>query len=206
MRDLRALFQRNIAVVADDDRRASDALVKRLKRLTPEQFLRESPKTFDKLSLTQYREIVAGIAPEVEIVEPAAEPHEGPGSVERLKEFWRTRSAMARSFCSTMVMSALLTISIVALGPTVVYKLAPFTLRRPTDATMWPLCTRLDWDTDGCVYQPRSDSVWRKVSLQTRIDMAMLRYFNPHLPENYIPKGSTLIIWRGRGQLVRTEQ
>ena len=206
MPDRRTAFHEHVAKVEDDGRRASEALVRRLKGLTPAQFLRESPKIFDKLSLAQYREIVAAIAPDVVIPLPEEEPVEKPGFFERLAQFWRARTTWTQSLYATVAAALVISTLILTAGPLVSWEVAPITLRRTFDTSTWPECGRLAWNVDGCLYLTRHDFYWEWVAEQANFDSAQLRRLNPNLPDPYIPAGSQIIIWRGRGQLVRTDQ
>ena len=206
MRDLRAIFMKNVAAVEDDDRRASEALMRRLKRLTPQEFLRQPAKTFAQLSHSQYREIVAAIAPDIVLPEPVIDAQEEPSLLERLVEFWRTRSALMRAFYASTSVAIAATFGVVTLTPLIAWEIAPYTLRREFDVGTWPACARLDWSVDGCFYQAGHDLYWEWIAAQAHIDSRLLRHFNQHLPNAYIPAGSQIIICRGRGKLVRTGQ
>jgi hypothetical protein len=206
MPDRRATFCGHVSKVEDDDRRASDALMRRLKSLTPTHFLREPPRIFDKISVRQYKEIVATIAPEVQIPEPAQVARDSPSFFEWFAEFWKARSALARSFYVTAAATLAFTLVLLSLGPELAWKLRPYTLARFYDTNTWPACAELAWDTDGCIYEPHEAMYWEWAALQTQIDVAALRHLNPDLPEAYIPAGKPIIIWRGRGQLVRSPQ
>jgi hypothetical protein len=206
MADRRAAFRGNVAKVEADDRRASDVLMRRLKSLTPSQFLREPPRIFDKISVRQYKEVVATIAPEVQIPEPAQVAVDSLGFFEWLAEFWKTSGALARSFYVTAAATFAITLLLLSLGPELAWKLGPYTLARFYDTNTWPTCAELAWDTDGCIYEPHEAMYWEWAALQTQIDVAALRRLNPDLPEAYIPAGKPIIIWRGRGQLLRSPQ
>lgn len=204
MPDRRAAFRGNVAKIEEDARRASDALIQRLKSLTPTQFLREPRRIFDKLSLAQYWEVVAAIAPDVKIPEPTAPKERETNLLGRMMEFWKASGALARSFYVTAAATFAITLLLLSLGPELAWKLRPYTLARFYDTNTWPACAELAWDTDGCIYEPREAMYWEWAALQTQIDVAALRRLNPDLPEAYIPAGKPIIIWRGRGQLLRS--
>lgn len=206
MIDPRALFRRNVARVEDDSRIASAALVARLKRLTPVELLRQPHSAFADLTLTQYREVVAVVAPDVAATLPPDDEAESPSLLDRWREFWARRSAFMRACILTVASSVLGTLAIVILGPVVLWNLAPYTLQRPIAVETWPRCGRLAWDVDGCIYVPHRDLAWLEVAAATRIDVNSLQRTNRHLPYAMIPAGSTLIIWRGRGRFQETMQ
>lgn len=207
MPDLRAFFKRNVATVKADGRRETAELVARLRRLTPAQFLAEPPETIRHLTETQYREIVAAIAPGVAIplpVEPLAT--ENKGFLIKLSAFWHARGALTRAMGVSVVAAVVITVLLVVGAPVLSYGLAPVTLYRSVDSTTWPACTRLAWDTDGCVYRTSTDLDWVWVAGPTHISTKILRYMNPHLPPEEITAGSRVVIWRARGHLVEKKQ
>lgn len=201
MIDPRSLFWRNVARVEDEGRNASAALVARLKRLTPVELLRLPQADFADLTLTQYREVVAAVAPNIAVTLPPDEEVGMPSLLDRWRMFWARRSTFMRASISTAIGALLSTLAIVTLGPVLMWHLAPVTLQRPVAVEAWPRCSRLAWDIDGCIYVSHRDLAWPEVAAATRIDVTSLQRTNRHLPYAMIPAGVTLVIWRGRGRL-----
>lgn len=81
---------------------------------------------------------------------------------------------------------------------------------RPRQTSRWPACRRLDHHVDGCVYTTGGE----KLSLQhaadlTGISTGHLLSANRHLtasPDVVLPKGSAIVIWRGRLKLSGASQ
>lgn len=201
MIDPRTLFRRNVARLGDEERAASASLVARLKRLTPVELLRQPRRVFADLSIAQYREIIAAVAPEIAATLPPDEEVEVPSLLDRWRAFWARRSAFTRACLLTAVGALIGTPAIVTIGPVLAWRLAPYTLQRPVSTETWPRCGRLTGDVDGCVYVPHRDLAWPEVATATQIEVTSLRTTNGHLPQAMIPAGTTLIIWRGRGRL-----
>lgn len=73
---------------------------------------------------------------------------------------------------------------------------------RPRDANRWAACSRLDQHIDGCIYMTGSrDLTLARVAEFTAIPLSQLIAANPDLRISArapLPKGRTIVIWRGR--------
>lgn len=199
MTDARTQFRHHVAKVKTDGRAASADLVRRLKQMSAEEFLKQPWTTFNRLTWAQYREIVSVIAPDVKLPEPTIEEPED--ERQRPIDWWRERSVGFRS----LIWTALLTVMVTTLGTLTpwAYKaaLSRMDLVRPANWQTWPACSRLSAYTDGCIYTPAQDLNWDWVALELDMPVETLRRANPHLPLNFIIRRARLVIWRGRGRL-----
>lgn len=198
MIDPRELFRRNVAKVSSDHRAASAALLRRLKSMSPPEFLKQPRSTFDRLTPKQYREVIEAIAPDVQL------PNTGNTSlaVERpdisLWTTWWRR--VKKPFLACFLVIA------IALGgttATTAYKwvLSQAEIVRPVSIATWPACARLSQYTDGCIYTPTQDLNWEWVADQLDMPLEVLRRTNRHQPAQFIMQHSMLIIWREKGKL-----
>lgn len=199
MIDPRALFQRNVTKVAADARQASADLVRRLKRMSSAEFLKQPASTFDHLTSAQYREIVGVIAPGVKLVQPAIEnPAEEKPT---LLEWWRELSVGMRSFVLTAGFT-LLFATLGTLAPSAFkWALSQTDIVRPRMPDTWPACSRLSPTTDGCIYTPTQDLNWDWVAQQLNMPVETLHRQNQHLPPQFIVRRAPVIVWRERGRL-----
>jgi hypothetical protein len=202
MPDRRTTFRENVARIETDATNASDDLIRRLKKLTPEEFLRQPPRVFNQLKLDQYRDVVATIAPRVRL--PASDTNEVSGNKTRgfaLKTWWRERSALARSMIVTIIVSIIFSATGMIVPLAVKWTLSRTEIVRPTMTANWPVCKRLSEYTDGCVYYPTQDLNWDWVAQKLNIPLEILRRTNRHLPWQWIPANTQLVVWRERGRL-----
>ncbi|MDI4232487.1 hypothetical protein OZ411_06625 [Bradyrhizobium sp. Arg237L] len=202
MADPLSIFRRNVANVMADHRKASAALLDRLKQLTPQELLRRGPDVWSKLTVDQYREVVAAIAPQVKIPavrEGKVEPHP---VANRLRRWWRGRSCLVQSSFLTALVTAIVMVAVIAGFPVLSWSLVPFTLVRSANASNWPLCERLAWTADGCVYIPTIDLNWDWIAWHLQMPTVQLLRINTHLPAGYAPAGSQVVVWRSRGRLM----
>ena len=174
--------------------------MERLKRMTPAEFLRLPPKTFELLTAAQYKDIVATIAPDSRL--PAPPPaEEFPVEKRRLRDWWRERSTLTQVMAVTMA-TTLVVVMMAIMSPLAWKWLwGRIEIVRPMSTTTWPTCARLSHYTDGCVYYPAQNLNWVWVAQQLDISLDELYAANRHLPPQYIPAHSTLVIWRHRGHL-----
>lgn len=200
MADRRAKFRKDVAKVNTDAARDSRELVRQLKELSPTEFLRLPAKTLASLTLPQYREVVATIAPDVCL--PVPPPCE-PTSEEAAS--WRDRWRGLPTFMQTMVVTAVVTTLMVmmAIASPSAWKWASSRIEvvRPQNRALWPHCARLSPYTDGCIYYPTGDLDWAKVAEQLQMSPQELYQENKHLPPQFIPRRAPLVIWRNRGPL-----
>lgn len=200
MPDLRKWFRQNVARVKADADRASKELVERLKRMTPAEFLRQPSRTFASLTMTQYREVVGAIEPHTVLPAPPA-AEEIPAAARTWRDWWRERSVLTKSVATTIAIT--LTIVMAAIGSPLALKWISTRTEivRPVSTATWPICARLSTYTDGCVYRPAQDLDWAWVAQQLGMSPQELYTANQHLPTQYIPANSTLVVWRHRGRL-----
>lgn len=205
MADRLALFRSNVRTVAADHRRASTALMNQLKHMTPQELLRLGPDVWSKLSIDQYREVVAAVAPHVKIPAAREEKVESDPKVNRVRRWWRARSPLAQSSCLTVLLTAIVMVATITGWPALSWSLAPFTLVRSANASNWPACERLVWTTDGCVYIPAIDLNWDWIAWHLHMPTTQLLRINRHLPADYAPAGSQVVVWRSRGRLTGSQ-
>lgn len=201
MADPLSIFRRNVTIVLAEHRRASASLLNQLKQLTPQELLRRGPDVWSKLSINQYREIVAVVAPLVEIPAMLEDKVELGPRVKKWRRWWRGCSPLVQSSCLTALVTTIVMVAAIAGWPALSWSLAPFTLVRSTDASRWPACERLVWTTDGCVYIPTINLNWDWIAWHLHMSTAELLQINTNLPADYAPTGSQVVVWRYRGRL-----
>jgi hypothetical protein len=206
MADLFAIFRKNVNVVTEDDRQATVALVRRLKQLTPQELLQRGPDVWSRLSMSQYRDVIETIAPDVHIPDPPEVTVEPMSISEAIGRWWRARTILMQSTYLTIIATSILVPLMIAVWPTVVWTLEPYILVRNVDPRLWPPCGRLAWNTDGCVYVSTQDLTWEWLSYHLAITAEDLLRTNKHLPVAFIPAASQVTIWRSRGQLKWNKQ
>lgn len=206
MTSLITLFRKNVDTVVEDDRKATDTLVQQLKRSTPQNLLRRGPEVWSHLTMSQYRDIVETIAPDVHLPIVNEERPEAVSMLEKIGDWWRERSTLTRSFYLTTIMTVTIVTGSIAIWPMIVLPMAFDPLVRDINVGYWPPCGRLAGDTDGCVYIPTQDLNWEWIANHVAIPVEKLLKTNYHLPAAYAPRGSKVTIWRSRGQLVRKMQ
>lgn len=202
MSDRRTAFRGDVARIKKDANAASGDLVRRLKKLTPEELLRQSPWIFDRLTLDQYRDIVAAIAPQVDL--PAADAEEAADAkMQRhsLTTWWRERSVLAKSMIATIIVSAVFSVTGIVVPFAYKWRLSRMEVVRQTTPADWPMCRRLSPTTDGCVYRAAQNLNWDGVAQKLDLPAEILRRNNRHLPPEWIPANTQLVIWRERGRL-----
>jgi hypothetical protein len=195
-----------VETVVEDGRTATQALVDRLKRMTPGNLLRQGPEVWSRLTMSQYYDIVATISPDLNLRPPREPAAETATASEKILGWWRGRSTLARSFYLTMIMTGVVVTATIAGWPRIVWTMAPYTLVRSDEITYWPFCGRLEWNTDGCVYIPTQAVNWDWIAFHLALSVEELLRTNTHLPTTHVPAGSQVIVWRGRGQLQRKQR
>ena len=206
MAKLLTLFRRNVETVVEDGRADTEALVDRLKRMTPQDLLRQGPEVWSRLTVSQYYDIVATIAPDLDLRPPREPAAETAAASDGIVAWWRGRSTLARSLYLTTIMTAVVVTVTIAGWPRIVWTMAPYMLVRSDEITYWPFCGRLEWNTDGCVYIPDRALNWDWFAYHLALPVQELQRTNVHLPTTQVPAGSQVIVWRGRGQLQRKQR
>ncbi len=200
MPDLRKWFHENVAHVRADSDTASRQLMDRLKHMTPADFLRLPADTFASLTAAQYEEVVAVISPDTQLPNPPP-VEEIPAETRSWGDWWRERSTLTR----VLTMTITTTFVVVMMGVTspLAWKwlMSRVEIARPLSTATWPICKRLSPYTDGCLYYPAQNLNWAWVAQQLDMTVDELYSANRHLPKQYIPSNSTLIVWRHRGRL-----
>jgi hypothetical protein len=200
MPDLWKKFVEHVARVKEDSKKETEQLVEQLKRKTPAEFLRLPASTFASLTPTQYRDIVAAIAPDIEV--PAATTTNdlvaGRGSD---RHRWRERSVLTQMIAITV--AATMSFTALALASPWAWKwiVSRMEIVRPVSTATWPVCAQLNPYTDGCIYYPARDLDWTAVARQLGMSPEELHQANQHLPSQLIPAKATLVVWRHRGRL-----
>lgn len=200
MRDLRKWFRENVARVSADSDRASRQLMERLKRMTPADFLRLPAETFASLTEAQYEEVVAVISPDTQLPKPPA-AEEIPPEARTWREWWRERSTLTRVLTLTVMTTLIIVMTGITAPLAWKWLISRLEIVRPLSTATWPVCKRLSPYTDGCLYYPTQSLNWAWVAQQLGMSVDDLYAANRHLPTQYIPANSTLVIWRHRGRL-----
>jgi hypothetical protein len=200
MADLRAWFRKNVTHVKEDADKSSVQLVQRLKQMTPAEFLRLPPNTFASLTAAQYRDIVATIAPDTKLPEPPP-LEELPADIRTWGDWWRERSTLIQLSIVTMAITVIAVGIAIAVPTAWKWTVSRMEIVRPVSTATWPVCARLSAYTDGCVYYPTQNLTWAWVAQQLAIPPQELYEANQHLPPQYIPVNSMLVVWRHRGRL-----
>jgi len=201
MRNGRNDFNQNVEKIEEDSRRASDTLVHKLKAMSASEFLRQPAQTFARLSIAQYRDIVASIAPDVVIPQPEEETARS-GWLDRFALYLQPQTPVAKSIQASAMAGVTITFATTVLLPLIVWALVPWTMERNISTGNWPACVRLAWDADGCRFETNKALTWHWVAWQTGLPADQLRILNPDLPADYVPARSKITIWRSRGKLV----
>ena len=199
MIDPRTIFKRNVQRIAADHRTASKQLIARLKKMSPAEFLRQPPDVFNRLSLTQYREVVASIAPEVKLPQPTIKPSKP--KTRDIGQWWRDRSVLIRSGAITVAVTSAIALGGATVPPLYKWTLSRTAIVRPHSTDTWPTCSRLSQYTDGCVYTPAQDLNWDWVAQQLGMPIEVLKRNNRHQPPQFVVRRAPLIVWRERGRL-----
>ncbi|MCW5688235.1 MAG: hypothetical protein KIT76_06790, partial [Pseudolabrys sp.] len=197
----RTLYNSHTTLKVAREERAADqkALVRQLKRLTVEEFVRLPPTEWQDLTTTQYDDVVKHIAPGHKLPQPPTEPSKPPQW--RLREAWKATPSWLQAAVAALLAGLPMLIAALLVVPAVhrwQYQTPPV---RSIDASTWPRCTRLNKWVDGCIYVPTTALTWERTAGLLAIAEAELRQANRHLHENYVPAGATIIVWRKRGIL-----
>ncbi|TWG49860.1 hypothetical protein [Aminobacter sp. J44] len=148
--------------------------------------------------LAAMREGLAGVAPRTVAATVRPQPEKG-GKLKSVATVRPIRSAL------------MMVVSIIAIGlavdlaqPLLVSAfLDPGT--RPRETSRWPACPRLDAHVDGCVYVTGGGTLsLRRVASLTGIAVDQVTGANRHISaasETALPRGSQVVIWRGRLKL-----
>jgi hypothetical protein len=193
-------FRKHVARVKEDSKKETEQLVDDLKRKTPAEFLRLPARTFASLTTEQYRDVVRTIAPDINLP-TAATADELAVKPRNDRHWWRERSALTHMMIITV--AATISFTALALASPWVWKwtLNHMEIVRPVSTATWPVCSRLSPYTDGCVYYVAQDLNWSTVAQQLGMSAQELYQANRHLPPQFIPAKSTLVVWRHRGRL-----
>ncbi len=177
---------------------AADAeMVGKLKTLSAEDFARLPRSLLNNLSDRQYQEIVHSIAPTVTLKrEPALTRSSRPGTKHKSLGKWIPRSAVAASLA--IVAGLLVLIVGVGAGPMLEWWSYGKPLVRSASVAAWPRCPQLTSWTDGCVYRVVKGLNWSEAAYDLALPESYLRKLNHHIPSQYIPVQSDLIVWRER--------
>jgi len=177
---------------------AADAeMVGKLKTLSAEDFARLPRSLLNNLSDRQYQEIVHSIAPTVTLKrEPALTRSSRPGTKHKSLGKWIPRSAVAASLA--IVAGLLVLIVGVGAGPMLEWWSYGKPLVRSASVAAWPRCPHLTSWTDGCVYRVVKGLNWSEAAYDLALPESYLRKLNHHIPSQYIPVQSDLIVWRER--------
>jgi hypothetical protein len=176
---------------------AADArLIARLKRLSPEEFVRVPRNVIDGLTSAQYADIVKTIAPAMKL-KTEKEPPKTPKK--RVQQTWWPK--IPASIVGIVVG---LSVGLLILGglsgvPRVLeWWSYDQPLVRSSDVSKWPRCARLTRWTDGCVYRVTSGLSWAEVAGDLDLPESYLRNLNNDVVNKTVPAKSDIIVWRER--------
>jgi hypothetical protein len=194
------LFLKDVASAKAKGDAADAELIKKLKVLPAEKFVRVPREVLNALSNEQYADIVRAVAPFVKLKLPVPAPSPQP----KRNADW---SALPRPIVAIV---AGLLLGIAILLTTIFAPQVPewwsylIPLSRETDATYWPRCERLTRWTDGCVYVVTHGLSWTDAARYLDLPESDLRRLNYHIQTDTIPAGAYLTVWRNRFELQRS--
>ena len=188
-------FNAAVERVARERKEEMGQFIARLKKLTPDEFLRLPRKDLERLTMSQYADVAAAISPGLDVRPPPRELILPPAPNRRKPWSIRKRSAAA------VTASVLLAAGIAFGGPTALAVSERADLVRPIYIGNWPQCTRLSETVDGCLYMPTQDLNWDYVAQMLGMSRADLLALNHHLPSTHAPAREKLIVWRRIGRL-----
>ena len=206
-------YGRAAAKVAADGGMAIDEYFRRCLQMTTQQYLMEPARLTARLSAAQHKAIalhffpqaaIAAVKPEPAKAAPApAAPKPSQPHQNRVAKLYRLIPEERRPLVAAIA-SGLLTVSIGAalhIPPA-----APAPPVRSTVTSTWPNCRGLTVEADGCVYTMHRDVAWSAIAEFLGQDEAELRANNRRLAGDFAPKDRTILVWRGRGQLIEEPQ
>lgn len=198
-------FQRKLEIAQREGEKGRGELLHRLARMPMDKMIALPASSLALLGphglaqLAAMREGLAGVAPRS--VAASARPQSKQGGKVRLVP-------KVRPIASTLMM----VVSIISIG--LAADLArPFLFSafldpgiRPREVTLWPACPRLDTYVDGCIYTTGSGTALSlgSVASLTGLSVDHVIDANSHLsvpPDAALPRGSQVLIWRGRLKL-----
>jgi hypothetical protein len=207
-------YGRAAAKVAADGGKAIDEYFRRCLQMTPQQYLMEPARLTARLSAAQHRALALHFFPQSPIAAVKPDPAEAAPPSAAPKPPRLPRSHIAKLYRLipeerrppiAAIASGLLA---AAIGAAIhFHPLAPAAAPvRSTVVSSWPDCRRLTPEVDGCVYAMHRDVAWSTIAEFLGQDEAALRANNRRLTGDFAPKGKTILVWRGRGQLIEEPQ
>lgn len=187
-------FNKSVTAIATEKEMEMGKFIARLKKLTPDEFLRLPRRDLERLSMTQYAEVAAVICPGLDLRPPHDDPEPTP---EPKRRTWSTHQRSMAAVAASAIIAA----GLALVGPLVVALNDDTELVRPHYIGDWPRCARLTDHVDGCVYIPRQNLQWDYVAYMLGQNIADLRDLNLHLPTTHAPAREKIIVWRGIGHL-----
>lgn len=198
-------FQRKLEIAQREGEKGRAELLHRLARMPLDKMIALPASSLALLGphglaqLAAMREGLAGVAPRS--VASSARPHsQRSGKVRLVPKVRPAASAL------------MMVIAIVGIGLAVDFA-RPFLVSafldpgiRPREVSRWPACARLDAYVDGCIYTTGSGTALSlgSVASLTGIPVDLVIVTNRHLtapPDTALPRGSQVVIWRGRLKL-----
>lgn len=174
---------------------ADAAVVTKLKALSADEFARVPRDMLNSLSNEQYKDIVATVAPHVELKEPEAPP--SPAKPKRHLN-WRLLPRWIVAVFAGLLLGSAILIAAISATPLQEWWSYSTPLSRGTNVATWPRCQRLTQWTDGCVYRVTRGLSWSDAASLVELPEIYLRWLNSHIQADPIPAGSDLTIWRQR--------
>lgn len=193
-------------VKAAREERAADqkALVRQLKNLTAEAFVRLPREAMQDLTNEQYDNVVKHIAPGHKLPQPPTEPSRPPQW--RLRDLWKATPSWVKAAVAALLAGLPMLMAALLVVPAIHWWQSQTPPLRSADASTWLRCTQMNEWVDGCIYVPTTALTWDRAAGLLGMVEGELRQINRHIRENYIPAGATIIVWRKRGILQEDNQ
>ncbi|MCW5690998.1 MAG: hypothetical protein KIT48_01395 [Pseudolabrys sp.] len=193
-------FLTNVKVAREERAADQKALVRQLKGLTAEAFVRLPREAMQDLTNEQYDNVVKHVAPDHKLPQPPAEPPTLPRW--RLRDIWKATPNWMQAAVAALLTGLPILMASLLVVPAIhrwQYQTPPV---RSIETSTWPLCDRLNEWVDGCIYVLHRAMMWERAAGLLAVPEAELRRINRHIRENYIPAGATIVVWRARGVLL----
>jgi len=198
MPDKLTLFLQDVTSAKVKADSANAEVIATLKKMTAEEFARVPRDVLNDLTTRQYADVVQTVAPDVQLVEPAAAIPAGGRHNRAWRDYWTWIPAPVVAVVVSLAIGMITLAAAVSLTPLLEWQSYSTPLSRPAHVSEWPRCRRLSRWTDGCVYGVTKGMSWHNAARYLDIPESYLRTLNRHVSGDAIPTGSDLTVWRER--------